>query len=73
MDNNLEINKILKINNAIINTKSDNPNDYFSIKTLKNKLSKQISEALNTNYKTDDNNYISGPSIPSILSSDSSD
>ena len=50
MDNNLEINKILKINNAIINTKNDNPNDYFSIKSLKNKLSKQISEALNTKY-----------------------
>lgn len=66
MCNNLEINKILKINNDIINTKSTDPNDYFSIKSLKNKLSKQISKTL-TNY----NDYISGPSIPSILSSES--
>jgi hypothetical protein len=68
MDNNLDINKILRINNAIINTKNNNPNDYFFLKSLKNKLYKQISETLDTNYNKNVDNYISGPSIPSTLS-----
>lgn len=70
MGNKLEINKILKINNEIINVKKNNPNDYFSIKSLKNKMSKQISKVLDNNYSY---NYMTGPSIPSIESSDLSD
>jgi hypothetical protein len=53
-----KINRILEINNKIIKIKSNNPNDYFSLKKNRFALQKSINELLKS--------YNSGPSSPSI-------
>ena len=62
MSRETEIRNILEINNKLISIKSNNPNDYFTIKSTRFRLSKRINNLLN-NKKP---NQISGPSIPSI-------
>ena len=58
MERDKQIKDILEINNTIIKTKSNDPNNYFKMKFNKYKLLKQVNKALDT--------YKAGPSTPSI-------
>lgn len=46
MNRRSELQKILEVNNQIIQIKTSNPNDYFKIKSARFKLSKRISNYL---------------------------
>lgn len=65
MERDKQIKSILELNNRIIRTKSNDPNNYFKIKFNRYKLAKIISNTL-TNPSLSEINYISGPSTPEI-------
>lgn len=50
MNRETELRSILEINNKLIKIQSNNPNDYFQLKSTRFKLSKRINNLLDNNY-----------------------
>ena len=63
MERDRQIESILELNNKIIKTKSNDPNNYLRIKFDRFKLAKVIRNTLHTALLE---NQISGPSIPEM-------